>query len=53
MGEIEGENSRIAQRRGGLSLNVGENELGVFMWVVLGGGEDGSEEGEEVVSARR
>jgi hypothetical protein len=46
---VERERERVGERREGLGLNGGEDELGELVRQVLGRGEDGREELEEVL----
>jgi hypothetical protein len=50
VGDVKGVDGRGGEGRSGLGLDGGEDELGVLVGVVLGGGEDRGEEGEEVGS---
>jgi hypothetical protein len=49
--EVEGERAGVRSSGHGLGLDVGEYKLGVLVREVLGGGEDRSEEREEVLPA--
>ncbi len=51
MCDIQSESSRGVESADGVGLNGREDELVVFVGGEFGGAEDGSEEGEEVVSA--